>query len=259
MSIPTTAQFLVVLRRAFAGVADIIIFFVFMWLLGIASYAATDGLVRQRSSVVSTRDCTGLASARVAPPAWFRPDRVQLCHKHSLGFTTDRAFVFERSDPVTGALSTWTAAADAQGHPARAFYLDWNFLGWMTIVFSLCDTIVGATPAKLLVGLRVRDAVSGRRLALPRALARNALYFGPMALAECVTLLAERTSVLDVESPVLTWVWYAAVAWLVAAMIQVVFAQPDAMIDRLVGARVSGALKSAASGPPATASSGPPA
>ncbi len=245
MTVPTTTQLLLVLRRAFAGVADIILFFVFMWLLGIAAFAATDGLIRQRSSVVSTRDCQGLASAPVAPPKWFAADHVRLCHKHSLGFTTDRNFLFERSDPVTGALSTWTTAADAQGRPTRAFYLDWNFLGWMTLVFSLCDAIIGATPAKLLVGLRVRDAATGGRLPFPRALARNALYFGPMALAECVTLLAERTSLLDVESPVLTWVWYAAVAWLVAAMIQVVFAQPDSMIDRWVGARVSGASKSA--------------
>ncbi len=245
MTVPTTAQFLLVLRRAFAGVADIVIFFVFMWLLGIASFAATDGLIRQRASVVSTRDCEGVAAPPVAPPPWFKADQVRLCHKCSLGFTTDRNFLFERSDPDTGALSTWSAAADAQGRPTRAFYLDWNFLGWMTLAFALCETLLGATPAKFLVGLRVRDATTDGRLPFHRALARNALYFGPMAFAECVTLLAERTSVLDVESPVLTWVWYAAVAWLVAAMIQVVFAHPDSVVDRWTGARVTGATKSA--------------
>jgi hypothetical protein len=238
MNIPSTGQVLLVLRRGLAVVADITLFFVFMWVLGMASYAVTDGHIRQRSSVVSTRDCEDLDAAPVTPPAWFKPDDVRLCHKHSLGLTTDRAFLFADADPVTGETSTWSAPADARGRPTWAFYLDWNFIGWMLLAFAALEAFTGATPAKHLAGVRVRDAATGGRLPFRRALVRNALIYGPLAAAEVVSLIAERTALIDVRAPIITYAWYLGAAWAVLAMVQVVLARPDSLFDRWAGATV---------------------
>ncbi|MDX2235779.1 MAG: RDD family protein [Hyphomonadaceae bacterium] len=236
---PSTAQVLLVLRRAIAVAVDIALFFAFMAALGMATYAATDGAVRQRAAITSTRACTPLAAAPVTPPAWFEADGVRLCHKTSFGVTTDRAFLFTQTDAATGETMTWSAPADASGRPAFAFYLDWNFIGWMLLAFAAFEAFTGATPAKHLLGVRVRDATTGARLSFRRAFARNALVFGPLAAAEAVTLIAERSGVLDVRAPLVTWAWYAAAAWLVFAMIQVVLARPDSLLDRWAGARVT--------------------
>jgi hypothetical protein len=239
MPAPSTAQVMLVLKRTGAVVVDIPLFFVSMWLLGIASYAATDGLIRQRSSIGAEQVCEGVQNAPVTPPAWFRADNVRLCHKISLGQIQDRAWIFSEIDERTGEETTWSSPADARGRPANAFYLDWNFIGWMILAFAALESFTGATPAKHLLNVRVRDARGGGRLPFPRALLRNALMFGPLAFAEVVTLIAERTSLIDVRSALVTWVWYAGVAWLLFAMIQVVLARPDSLLDRWARARVT--------------------
>lgn len=226
------------LRRVAAAVIDIAIFFVAFWALAPVSYAITDGLVRQRDAVISSRTCIDVNPPPVTPPAWIRPTDARLCRTQVLGLTVDRAFVLDGVTPGSNTPASWSIAADSKGRPAPALYLDEVRFALMILAFAAFESVSGWTVGKHLVGVRLLDARSGRPLTFLRALERNGMIWGPLAIAELLTMVMTAISPLGAAAPPVAIAWYAAVGWLV--IMTLLMLTTRTLPDRWAGVRAHG-------------------
>lgn len=229
--------------RICASAIDIALGVVVASLAAVLLYAASDGKLRS-STLVKTIGCQPVRSisAKVfqgvpAPPG-SRPVAGKLCVISMAGLETARYLTIElqgQEGEVTRSLA-FSRPVDRKGNPVAPMILDWVYPLAFILIMTLGEGLSGATPGKRLLGLRVTSA-NGGRLALPRALLRNAIKYGGAALVLIAPLVV---AVTGLRLPQLAYYISVGVFGLLvlAPIAMLAEAGPRALYDRWAGAEV---------------------
>lgn len=176
-------------RRLAAGAVDILVLLVAASLAGVLLYAGTDGKLRsstflkntacQPAHAISVKLLQGIA----APPG-ARPVAAQLCVTSVAGMEISRSatIVLQAQEGELTRSLAFSRPVDRQGLPMRPVILDWVYPLAFILMMALCEGLFGTTLGKRLLGLKVTDESGQRPAGVGRALVRNLVIYGGVAL-----------------------------------------------------------------------------
>jgi uncharacterized RDD family membrane protein YckC len=234
-------------RRLAAAVIDVVLFVAAGSFVAVALYAASHGALRSGVILRQTHCATvravpagflDFARLGVHPPPGFTPTAAGLCVESFLGLESGRYLTIQGLAPTQQGLKPAAVIMplDANGRLARPHVLDWAYPLAFLLVMALFETLIGATPGKFLLGLRV-GSDQGGRLPLHRALGRNTVIYGAWVLALVAPLLAALAGVVQPQWLRIGEIGVLAVlGWAALAMLSQ--AHPQALYDKWVGAEV---------------------
>jgi len=232
-------------RRLAAGGLDIALMVVAASVAAVVLYAVSDGRLRS-STLVKTTRCQAVSGisirllAGVAIPRRARPVAARVCTVSLAGAETARyatVLLQAQDGEVTRSLS-FSRPVDRKGEPVSPLILDWAYPLAFILLMALAEGLFGATPGKRAFGLKVTAADGQGRLGVPRALVRNAVLYGGVALVLVAPLAI---TVMGVRLPPLAY--YGAVGLfgllVLAPFAMLAEASPQARYDRWAGAEVT--------------------
>ena len=231
-------------RRVAAAAVDVLVLVVVAQVAAVALYAASEGRFRSSTLVKSARcQAVDAISAKMleglAVPAGARPVAAQVCALSMAGFETGRyatVVLQAQEGEVTRSLA-FSRPLDRRGQPMTPVILDWVYPLAFILVMSLAEGLFGATLGKRALGLKVVAVDGGGRGGLPRALLRNAVIYGGVAMVLVAPLAA---ALAGIRLPPLAY--YAAVGvfglLVLAPVAMLAEASPRALYDRWAGADV---------------------
>ena len=234
-------------RRLAAAAIDVVLLVLAGSLASVALYAATDGALRSGVVLRQTHCATVRAvpasfldfkALGLATPAGFSPQAAGLCTEGFFGLESGRYLTIQGPAPTLRGprMTAINLPLDREGHLVRPRVLDWAYPLAFLLIMAAMESALGATPGKLLFGLRVGSDQGGRLDPL-RALGRNLVIYGPWILALMAPLLAAMAGI--VQPP---WLrigeigGLALLGWAGVAMLSQ--AHPQALYDRWMGAEV---------------------
>jgi uncharacterized RDD family membrane protein YckC len=230
-------------RRLAAAAVDILLLAAVASLAAVVLYSASDGKLRS-TAFLKTTHCQPLRgiSAKILHgipiPAGARPVAAQLCVIDMAGLETSRylTVALQAQDGEVVRSLAFSRPVDRKGEPMTPVILDWAYPFAFIVIMSLLESGFGATLGKRALGLKVA-AADGGRLALHRALLRNAVIYGGAALMLVAPLVIALTGL---HLPQLAY--YIAVGVLgllvLAPIAMLAEAGPRALYDRWAGAEV---------------------
>lgn len=226
-------------RRFGALLVDTIIVTVVLELVAVIAFQTSSGRV-QLTEGFRTHNCTTLAATPPDLPALpFVPNESRLCSATIFGWPIARTLDVRLKGKDGSVDSETLFAADEDGRPIRAIFLDWLWIP-MLILFRLWrDRDVGS-PGRLAVNthLAIRSPGSNAASAINKRYALFALPWLPLVLFELWIVLfgtIETTdSDLDITKSLNS---LAALVLIIAAAIPIVLRR-DAFYDRFAGTAV---------------------
>jgi hypothetical protein len=231
-------------RRLAAGGLDIALLLAVASLAAVVLYGLSDGRLRS-STLFKTTACQTVSgiSARllsgVAVPGGARPVAARICTTSLAGAETARyaTILLQAQDGEVTRSLAFSRPVDRKGEPLSPIILDWAYPLAFILVMALWEGLLGATPGKRAFGLKVTAADGAGRLGLARALFRNLILYGGVALVLVAPLAI---TVAGIRLPPLAY--YGAVGLfgllVLAPFAMFAEASPQARYDRWAGAEV---------------------
>lgn len=239
-------------RRLAAAAIDGVFFVITASLLSVALYTASGGKVRafvfqpvdRCEQVTSLAPEVARAALAAIPSQASQITSASSCRRLFLGLESARfvsvSVQAQQGETIMGAAVL--QPVDPSGEPVRPLSLGWAYPLLFVLSMAVGEGLLGGTPGKAGLGLRVVAARDGR-LGLPRALARNLLVYGWLVAGALLVLALPH---LGRAAPGLVafarelWIAELAVVGLLAlwALALLLMGRPDPAYDRWTGARV---------------------
>jgi uncharacterized RDD family membrane protein YckC len=185
-------------RRLAAAAIDGVFFVIAASLLSVALYMATGGKVRayvfqpvdRCEQVTSLSPEVARAALAAIPSQASRITAATSCRRLFLGLESAR-FVsvtvqLQQGETILGAAVL--QPVDRSGLPVRPLSLGWVYPLLFVLSMAAGEGLLGGTPGKAALGLRV-VAVGGGRLGLARGMARNLVVYGWLVAAALLVLV----------------------------------------------------------------------
>ena len=226
-------------RRALAALIDWIVVGALVSTIGVVAYGQTGGVVRVQQAVLMSTNCnpTKTIPAGLGLPSGFRIDSAVVCTSSFAGHEVNRFVKVTQTDRSGMTFTTqWRAGAiDAKGQVLpRVFFAD-SLIGPILLVgLALFEGIIGTSPGKAVLGLRVVGHRSGAPF-MRGALARNLALYGAWA-ANGLSAIASGLNP-DVAGAGLT-LNVALTLVMLAPFVAMAFQRPDPFYDLWAGVRV---------------------
>ena len=226
-------------RRALAALIDWIIVGALVSTLGVLAYGPTGGVVRVQQAVLMSTSCnpTKTIPAGLGLPPAFRIDSAVVCTSSFAGHEVNRFVKVTQTDRSGMTFTTqWRAGAiDAKGRVLpRVFFAD-SLIGPILLVgLTLLEGIVGTSPGKAVMGLRVFGHRSDAPF-LRGALARNLALYGAWAASSVSVILSGLVPDMAGAGLALN---VALVLLMLAPFVAMAFQRPDPFYDLWAGVRV---------------------